>query len=66
MYACRASTVILIMTNFENFYKSLLELVKSFEEKNIHIKIEEDLNSDIVKIFGEKISSLSRAKKWFR
>ncbi len=50
------------MTNFENFYKSLLELVKSFEEKNIHIKIEEDLNSDIVKIFGEKISSLSRAK----
>ena len=62
MYACRASTVILIMTDFENFYKSLLELAKSFEEKNIHIKIEEDLNSDIVKIFGEKISSLSRAK----
>jgi len=60
MHACRASTVILIMTNFEDFYKSLLELAKSFEE--IHIKIEEDLNSDIVKIFGEKISSLSRAK----
>jgi len=62
MHACRTSTVILIMANFEDFYKSLLELAKSFEEKNIHIKIEEELNSDIVKIFGERISALSRAK----
>ena len=37
-------------------------MVKSFEEKNIHLKIEEDLNSDILKIFGERISALSRAK----
>jgi hypothetical protein len=50
------------MTSFEDFYKSLLELVKSFEEKNIQVKIEEDLNSSIVKIFGERITALSRAK----
>ncbi len=62
MHACRTSTVILIMTNFEDFYKSLLDLSKTFEEKNLQIKIEEDLNSDIVKIFGERISALSRAK----
>jgi len=50
------------MTNFEDFYKSLLDLSKTFEEKDLQIKIEEDLNSDIVKIFGERISALSRAK----
>ena len=53
------------MSSFEEFYKSLSELVKSFEEKNIHLKIHEDLDSDIVKIFGEKISALAKAKNGF-
>lgn len=43
------------------FYKELLELAKSYE-KNTQIKIEEDLDSGIIKIFGENITSLNRAK----
>ena len=48
--------------SFEEFYESLLEIEKKAKEKNIHVKIEEDLDSNIVKIFGEKITALSRAK----
>jgi hypothetical protein len=50
------------MTAFENFYQDLLALIKKYEEKNIPLKIENDLEHDIVKIFGEKITSLARAK----
>jgi len=48
---------------FNDFYKSLLELVKTFENKKIILKVEEDLESNIIRIFGENIDSLSRAKK---
>lgn len=48
--------------SFHDFYKSLLELVKSYDNKDIMIKVEQDLESDIIRIFGENISSLSRAK----
>ncbi|GFN40482.1 MAG: conserved hypothetical protein [Marine Group I thaumarchaeote] len=47
---------------FSDFYNSLLDLSKSFEEKNLQLKIEPDLDANIVKIFGEKINSISRAK----
>ena len=50
------------MTDFENFYQSLLEFAKKYENQNIPIKIEKDLENDIVKIFGERISSLARAQ----
>ena len=50
------------MENFESFYHDLLELAKKYETKNIPLKIEKDLENDIVKIFGEKITSLARAK----
>ncbi len=50
------------MTSFREFHKSLLDLVKSFEEKKTQLKLESDLESDIIKIFGENIDSLSRAK----
>ncbi len=50
------------MSSFKEFHKSLLELTKSFEEKKTQLKIESDLESDIIKIFGENIDSLSRAK----
>jgi hypothetical protein len=50
------------MTSFEEFHKSLLELTKSFEEKKTQLKLETDLESNIIKIFGENIDSLSRAK----
>ncbi|NNM35745.1 MAG: hypothetical protein HKO48_01340 [Nitrosopumilus sp.] len=50
------------MTDFEIFYQDLLKLVKKYENQNIPLKIEKDLENDIVKIFGEKITSLSRAQ----
>ena len=50
------------MASFEDFYSSLLELTKSFEKKNTQLKIEKDPDSDIVKIFGENMDSLLRAK----
>lgn len=50
------------MASFEDFYKSLLVLVKSFEEKKTRLKIDHDLESHIIKIFGENIDSLSKAK----
>ena len=50
------------MTNFENFYYDLLDLAKKHELKNTPLRIEKDLENDIVKIFGERISSLSKAK----
>ena len=50
------------MTNFENFYHDLLDLVKKYELQNTPLKIEQDLENDIIKIFGEKITSLARAR----
>ena len=47
---------------FSDFYKSLLELVKSYENKNSMLKVEENLESNIIRIYGEKIDSLVRAK----
>ena len=46
---------------FSEFYKSLLKLVESFEEKNT-LKIQPDLGANIIKIYGEKTDSLVRAK----
>ena len=50
------------MTTFENFYHDLLDLAKKHERLNTPLKIEKDLENDIVKIFGEKITSLARAQ----
>ena len=50
------------MTNFENFYFDLENLAKKYELKNTPLKIEKDLENDIIKIFGENITSLSRAR----
>lgn len=47
---------------FSDFYKSLLELAKSFEEKNTSLKIQPDLDANIIRIYGEKTDSLERAK----
>jgi pterin-4a-carbinolamine dehydratase len=51
-----------VMTDFEDFYHDLLEFTKKYEQKNIPLKIEKDLENDVIKIFGEKITSLARAK----
>jgi hypothetical protein len=50
------------MTDFESFYHDLLDFTKKYENQNLPLKIEKDLENDIVKIFGEKITSLSRAQ----
>jgi len=49
------------MTVFEDFHHDLIELVKKYET-DLGLKIEEDLEYDIIKIFGTKITSLARAQ----
>jgi len=49
------------MTDFKNFHHDLLELMKKYEQ-DIPLKMEQDLENDIVKIFGAKITSLARAQ----
>jgi len=50
------------MTTFENFYHELLDLVKKYDKQNIPLKIEQDLENNIIRIFGHNITSLTRAK----
>lgn len=62
MYVGRTSEVILKMTAFDAFYNDLFELVNKHEKNNTPLKIEKDLETDIVKIFGENVTALARAK----
>lgn len=62
MYVGRTSEVILKMTAFDTFYNDLHELVDKHEKNNTPLKVEKDLESDIVKIFGENVTALARAK----
>ena len=62
MYAGRTSETILKMTSFDAFYNDLLELVNKHEKNNTPLKVEKDLETNIVKIFGENITALARAK----
>ena len=64
MHVSRTSASFLIMSNptFSEFYKSLLQLVKTFEEKNTILKVEEDDALNIIRIFGKNADSVSRAK----
>ena len=48
-------------SNFKLFYNDLLKLVSQYDQK-IAIKTEENLDYDSIKIFGEKMDSVSRAK----
>jgi hypothetical protein len=47
---------------FSEFYESLVKLAKSFEQKNILLKLHPDLEAKIIRIYGEKTDSLSLAK----
>ncbi|MGI0082382.1 MAG: hypothetical protein ACREAG_03645 [Nitrosopumilaceae archaeon] len=49
-------------TEFSEFHESLVKLAKSFEEKNLLIKIQSDLDANVIRIYGEKTDSLARAK----
>ena len=64
MHTSRTSETILEMTGakFSDFYESLLKLAKSFEDKDMLMKIQADLEANIIRIYGEKTDSLIRAK----
>lgn len=63
MYASRTSKTFLDMDeNFSTFYESLLDLVKSFERKNVLVKINSAPDSNIVRIYGERSNGLALAK----
>lgn len=60
MYACRASAVVL-MTTFSEFHKSLQELADSYIKQGLMLKMDSDLDSNLIRIFGENITSLTKA-----
>ena len=62
MYAGRTSEIILDLSEFEEFFKDLQKLVEKHAKNNMMLKIESNFDDDIIKIFGEKITALARAK----
>lgn len=50
------------MTGFEDFLVDLEKLVEKYKVANTMIKVESDFENDIIKIFGEKITPIARAK----
>ncbi len=44
------------------FCDSLADLIKSFEQKNMALKMTSDLDLGVVKIYGENTSAVARAK----
>jgi hypothetical protein len=48
--------------SFEEFYQKLQDLVKSYSQKDVMIKLEADVESNIVRLFGQNVSSLAKAK----
>lgn len=50
------------MDKFDDFYKELMALVKSYTDQETMLKVEPDLESQIIRIFGERMTSLGRAK----
>lgn len=60
MYVGRTSETVL--TTFDAFYDELLELVNKHKQSNIPLKVEKDLETCIVKVFGENVTALARAK----
>ncbi len=61
MHVGRTSEIVM-MASFERFYQDLLELARKYEQENLPLKIEKDPDHDILKIFGEKTTSLARAQ----
>ncbi|MEO9307041.1 MAG: hypothetical protein ABI342_01865 [Nitrososphaera sp.] len=48
--------------DFTNFCKSVSDLAKSFEKKNVLIKIYSEPDSGILRIYGERSNSVALAK----
>jgi hypothetical protein len=47
---------------FDSFYNDLIELASKHEKNNTALKVEKDPEFDIVKVLGENITALARAK----
>ncbi len=62
MHVCRTQKALLIMSDFEEFFNDLKKLVEKYEQKNTMIKLEFDLENDIIKMFGGKITALAKAQ----
>jgi hypothetical protein len=62
MHVGRTPEVGSVMDTFEDFYNDLILLAEKYEKNNVSIKIENDSDNTIIKIFGEKITALARAK----
>jgi len=50
------------MSSFKLFFEELLVLVEKYEKKQVMIKVESEPDYEFIKIFGEKIDSILRAK----
>ena len=50
------------MSNFSDFYTELVTLVSKFEDQHVQLKLEADLENNIIKIFGKEFTALIRAK----
>ena len=50
------------MDSFKSFFDELLTLVEKYEKKQVMIKVENEPDYEFVRIFGEKIDSILRAK----
>lgn len=50
------------MEDFDSFYKELQSLVQSYKNHDVMLKVEHDPTSQIIRIFGEKMNSIDKAK----
>jgi hypothetical protein len=48
--------------DFEEFHKSLLDLIESFKKKNVLVKMNFDPSTSIIRIYGERSGGLALAK----
>ena len=48
--------------SFSEFYNTLLELSRSYGKRNVPLKIDYQKEFDLIKIFGERMTALSKAK----
>ena len=62
MHAGRTSEIVLGLSEFEDFFRDLQKLVEKYRNTHSMLKIEPNFDDDIIKIFGEKITALARAK----
>ena len=50
------------MSSINLFFEELLVLLEKYEKKQVMIKVESEPDYEFIKIFGEKIDSILRAK----